>query len=883
MSPRYHEPPQLPRQSTEPVGFNGTPQQSRVYSKYGKVEVLFLQWEADDLGVNTEIQKLNRLLRSHYNFTTYSRYIPSDDADDYLSRVIIDFRKGKGRQDLLIVYYGGHAAGSAGECTWVANRTPNSPTLNWLGVQPLLLEHSADVLLILDCCFSTLAARRSSMGDNWFLGSTAKESLAPGVSWKSFTSAMTRELERRADVHKANGQPFTVQSIHGSVTLWDRDLDVTPVITKLTDHECEPTDLTPLCSSPSPTILRLQSSPSAPLDPPLWHPSGSHLPQRPRVPGRDHVQNPPVPYSIVDALRDRTFSVRLSGLPASSTVGDIEHWLWDRLGQETIISRVAPLTTSQPRSTVVTFSSVVTARRALTIHDRYFRTQLYGEEATIRLDNDFLGLSCLYSSIKSPEGNPTVDLVFVHGTDGHAINSFASQLTNPIREALWPCTELPNVLEEAGIFPRIMTFGWPANVWLDPHQNKRKLGEAGESLLQELKRERSGCKNRPIVFVGHGVGGLSVKQAVVEVINSAFRDGDESFENPIKACFFFAVPHHSVNEKSGFASILAAMDSVVRYKKDPDFAQIGSLGSQNQAIIPLSREFDVVRTEYRIHIQCFYEAQPTSDMYVVPKESAMLDLNPESSHRVDANFRDILQLDKSGQNLRQVLDIMRDAIQKKLGPKPARKPGPKKENVYPRLQAYDTVFLVDDSDSMAGPRWSTTSKVLAKIAKIAVLYDKDGVDVRFFNTYLEDEERLNLNSFEKVMELFKKVTPSGPTPTADLLEDELNLYLVKLREKRNRKRLNLIVLTDGEPDDLKAVEEVIVKYANELKELRAHSLQVGVQFVQIGGDKAASKFLRGLDDDLMKKRNLDRDVSSCLIPNRSATDERTDGGYSLME
>lgn len=849
--PDYHAPLPLHRQPIVPSGYNGAPP---LYSKYDQVEALLLQWEDDDLGVNTEIQKLDRLFRSHFNFTTYLRRIPSKDADDYLTSAIVHFRKGKSFRDLLIVYYGGHAAGSI----WVANRTPTSPTLDWLSVQGLLLEYSADVLLIFDCRFTTHAARGLSVGDNWFLGATAKDSSTTGVSWKSFTGALIQELERRAESHKANGHPFTVQSIHNDLTLFHRDLGVTPVITRLTDHDCEATDLTPL---PSHRLLRLNSSPFAPLPPLPSRRLAPHLPQRPRVrlmipsiPGRDPAKNLPVPDSIVDLLRDKSFSVRLSDLPTSYTVNDIRSWVSDRLGHETRISRIGP------SSAVMTFSSAACAKQALKINNCHFRTQT-GEEAMIRLDNDFLGLSCLYSSTKSSVKDSTLDLVFIHGINGHAINSFASHLIDPIREAMWPCSELPKVLEEAGIFPRIMTFGWDANVWLDPHQDNQKLGEACESLRRELDRERSDCKNRPIVFVGYGVGGLLVKQVVLEIINFAFNDG--FFENPIKACFFFGVPHHSFDEGMSFASIRAAMNFLVRRNEFPDFSQIESLNFQNQAIGLLSQEFDVVRKQYGIHTHCIYGRQLTGSMYVVPEESAMLDRNPENSDRVDANFRNIVQLARSERNRWQVLGIMRDIIQKKLNPKPAPKHKMNKESLYARLKERDIVYLIDDSDSMAGPRWSTTSKVLAKIATITAFYNKDGIDVRFFNTYSEDEERVNLNSSEKVMRLFRSVTPDGGTPTADILEDELSQYLAKFRVKRNRKKLYLIVLTDGQPDDVQAVEEVVIKYANELEELKAPPFQVGMQFVQIGEDKVASEFLRRLNDDLMKKRCLNRDVSSC--------------------
>lgn len=863
----------LTRQATEPTGSIDLPSPfnenipKKKYSKYRKVEVLLLQWEADDLGVDLEIRELDTLLRCYYLFTTYMRKIPNADTEDYITQTIMDFRRGKGCEDLLIVYYGGHAGGKAGECTWIANTTPSSPHLNWLAVQNLLLEHTADVLLILDCCYATYAARGSSSGDNWFLGATAKESLATGVSWRSFTSAMIRELRRCAKLHKENGKPFTIQSIHGSLVLHDRDLSVTPVCTRLTDHECNATDLTPLRQPATPSR---QSFPPAPLFFPPLPPSGSPLPQRPRPPlppstrpGRRPVGGVPFAHSTTSVSPENYLfnAVRLENLPASSSVDDVRHWLESRLGHETGISRIGPLTLSNRPSTVITFFSTSAAEKALSIRDHSFWTRERHEGATITLDTKFLGLSCLYSSTKSSDRNPTVDLVFVHGTDGHAINSFASHSQDLVREAFWPCTELPKDLEENGILPRIMTFGWDTSVWSEPHQDHQKWDIACASLRQQLKQERSDCPNRPIMFVGHGVGGLLVKQTIIDTISFSFGEGH--FENPIKACFFFAVPHYPPHQTSGYSSVLAAMGFVLRQNNASSFATREALHSQNQIIGPLSDEFNSIRSQYSIHVQCFYEQRENRNMCVVPKECAMLDTNLENSHPVNASFQEMVRLDKSQENLRQVLDIMRDAICGKLYPKPApRRNNGHKERVFPRLQKYDTVFLVDDSDSMEGPRWTTMSKVLAEIAKIAVKYDEDGVDVRFFNKYLEDKDRLNLNTSEKVMALFKRVVPDGPTPTADTLEEELGQYMRKLREGGNVKRLNVIVLTDGEPDEeAQGVEDVLVKYANQLKGFGAHPLQVGVQFVQIGDDKAATDFLRSLDDDLVEKRGIDRDVS----------------------
>lgn len=181
------------------------------------------------------------------------------------------------------------------------------------------------------------------------------------------------------------------------------------------------------------------------------------------------------------------------------------------------------------------------------------------------------------------------------------------------------------------------------------------------------------------------------------------------------------------------------------------------------------------------------------------------------------------------------------------------------EPVLANMTRFDTVFLVDDSGSMLGPRWAQARAALAAVVDLAVKYDKDGVDIRFFND--EENKGDHLTSSIDVMNLFDKVDPNGVTPTQDVMEQELGDYMVKWKEeKRKTKKLNLIVLTDGEPDEDNDVERMIVKYAKELDREEAREHQVGIQFVQIGDDPKATMFLKMLDNDLKRRHGIGRDV-----------------------
>lgn len=62
------------------------------------------------------------------------------------------------------------------------------------------------------------------------------------------------------------------------------------------------------------------------------------------------------------------------------------------------------------------------------------------------------------TQIYTPRDDPTIDIVFVHGLNGHPHDSWTSKTT----DCFWPTDLLPDVL--ASLCPRILTYGYNANV-----------------------------------------------------------------------------------------------------------------------------------------------------------------------------------------------------------------------------------------------------------------------------------------------------------------------------------------------------------------------------------------------------------------------------------
>ena len=834
-----------------------------------------LKWAEDDLGVASEVSNLEKTFREDFRFSTEIWDIPSQDSEDELVRKFVSFRKGRLKGSLIILYYAGHGGGDPQECIWSAYQRDNSPGLNWHGVQGLVLEYQTDTLVILDCCFATLAAKNHGKGDNWFLGASTKENVATGVSWKSFTSALIRKLKRAAEIYWLTGKKVSVQTIGHDLIVWEQDLPVTPNLTRLTDHDCDPTDLTPLLNaSPQPLLM---TSSTEPVREPVLQASQKSLPLRHRPnhatlpPGQDPMnwkgqanarELIPIELSIGDFQ-----TVRFSNMPRGTELTDLMKWVEDRLAGEARVLKIGPMTGTGSSTTIATFANVAQAKRMLSCSGTALQRLNGRIGAQISIDAVFQGLTTIFSSTNSPDKQPTIDIVFVHGAYGHPVNSFACHYIDPNQEGVsveefWPRDSLPKALEAQGMFPRVLTYGWPASTWLESQGNVTNFVD---DFVTSLNAARVSSPKRPLVFIGHGIGGVLIKQAVGEIIN--FGLGDDDFINPVKLCSFIAVPHRGIEQQNDFASLLAKMKTATSNSGLSDSNLIKSLRSRNRALTNLSIDFESIRSEHGIGCVSFAERQKTRGDLVIPQHCAFLTDHSEKNHVVDADFGSIAKLASNQENLSQVMGAIVHQTAVKLGlidqldsEQTTAQEG--KEEIYARLENYDTSFLVDDSTSMNGTRWTTASKVLEKIASIAEIYDEDGVDVRFFNKRIQKSQRENLKS-SQVMELFRKASPPrGGTLTADLLEGVLNDYMREYKKDPDRKGLNLIVLTDGDPDPKQDVESVLVKYANLLRDAGAYLFQVGVQFVQIGNDERAKKFLESFDDDLKDKHELDRDVRS---------------------
>ncbi|AEO61365.1 hypothetical protein MYCTH_2311429 [Thermothelomyces thermophilus ATCC 42464] len=198
-----------------------------------------------------------------------------------------------------------------------------------------------------------------------------------------------------------------------------------------------------------------------------------------------------------------------------------------------------------------------------------------------------------------------------------------------------------------------------------------------------------------------------------------------------------------------------------------------------------------------------------------------------------------------------------------------------REDPYAFLSSFDTIFLIDDSGSMAGRSWREVKEVLVSIAPVCTSHDANGIDVYFLNARnpspSDRDDRTqgfrNITTPKQVEDVFRRVRPQGATPTGTHINAILRPYLRELEHAIARtgnpdecgvKPINMIVITDGAPTD--DPEAVIVSLAKKLDALDAPPHQVGIQFFQVGNDPEATRALKELDDGLTEQGGGIRDM-----------------------
>lgn len=167
------------------------------------------------------------------------------------------------------------------------------------------------------------------------------------------------------------------------------------------------------------------------------------------------------------------------------------------------------------------------------------------------------------------------------------------------------------------------------------------------------------------------------------------------------------------------------------------------------------------------------------------------------------------------------------------------------------LDHRDYTLIVDKSGSMATKdqagarsRWQAARESTEAFAHKCAELDPDGLTLYVFAGKFRRYERVTA---DRVAAVFVENEPCGSTDLAAVLDHSFDKYFERKASASPRPE-TILVVTDGAPDDEKAVMKSILRAAKRVQ----RQDELVVTFIQIGSDAGARRFLKVLDDDLVK-------------------------------
>ncbi|KAI5460797.1 hypothetical protein BGZ63DRAFT_445709 [Mariannaea sp. PMI_226] len=198
----------------------------------------------------------------------------------------------------------------------------------------------------------------------------------------------------------------------------------------------------------------------------------------------------------------RSLILRVNGISTSDVI-DLEENLKAIAEQDEVLSKAI---------SAICCRSLVSRSDHLACATVSFTTTLAAQELAIRLGQagmrdysyscDFEGITPLYNGIDAD-----VDIVAVPGLGSHAIGSWKYPNSNTI----WLLDFLPRDVPRT----RVLVYGYDTQL-LDS-QSKQSIKDLGLALLEQVKAFRGDddTSRRPIIFLGHSLGGLLIKEALI--------------------------------------------------------------------------------------------------------------------------------------------------------------------------------------------------------------------------------------------------------------------------------------------------------------------------------------------------------------------------------
>ncbi|KAI0145211.1 hypothetical protein GGR57DRAFT_481119 [Xylariaceae sp. FL1272] len=206
----------------------------------------------------------------------------------------------------------------------------------------------------------------------------------------------------------------------------------------------------------------------------------------------------------------------------------------------------------------------------------------------------------LYPTDKQQNVVPEIDIVLVPGLGANPEESWVSEST----KFNWTTEALRNDFPKA----RLLLYKYQS-AWTGSLQVQQFMENIANGLLTSLQSVRKKCQRRPIVMIGHSMGGLVIAKAV-SIADNRRRDKFPMMFEAIAGAVFFGTPFNGAPVASVAAMYAYAAQQIgtATSSKLLDLMKPG-----DETLRELKHEFLrlIRKLTPNIELFCFYEEQPT--------------------------------------------------------------------------------------------------------------------------------------------------------------------------------------------------------------------------------------------------------------------------------
>ncbi|KAK1964787.1 hypothetical protein LY78DRAFT_748137 [Colletotrichum sublineola] len=237
----------------------------------------------------------------------------------------------------------------------------------------------------------------------------------------------------------------------------------------------------------------------------------------------------PAPVVAKTPMPLKSLTFRVDDIPVDH-VDDLDRNLQSIAERDADLHGAAFARRSLEHSDKAHMCATVTATTTLSGKDLCSRLAQAGKGFLYSYSCDFDGITPLYEDINGA----SVDIIAVPGLGSHPLGSWKSPYSNDVWLRDFLPKDVPNI--------RVLIYGYDTT--LPGNLSNQSIEDLGGILVERVVafRARDGTNRRPIIFIGHSLGGLLIKEALIR----ARRRRDDAIADLGKACYallFFGVPN----------------------------------------------------------------------------------------------------------------------------------------------------------------------------------------------------------------------------------------------------------------------------------------------------------------------------------------------------